>query len=338
MANYILNKNTTIKIVCEEQLIHSLKKELSDYYQFVPYSQYYDFVIYVFAEDKKYKTVSKKMTVGINNKDIKCFKDRNSILMLDNKKKEIITFYEKLNDNVVQFTGEIIVSLFCIRLEENNYTFLHSACVEKNGKAIAIIGDRGSGKTTILNALLQQNFNFICNSHLGIKNIGKGIVVEGTPTRMGVRISTLEKILRPEIKKKIMLNTEFKARFGDCTNIDLKPYLTRKFNIKLNEIKDIYNVQLIKECELKLIIVPIYMEELSKIKTRELYGIDKNEILLKNKRNGIYDTVKYLKFINDNQSTNTLPSNLDNIKMIKIYQNEKTINELINLIYVKTRG
>ena len=280
MANYILNENTIIKIVCEEQLIHSLKKELSDYYQFVPYSQHYDFVIYVFAEDKKYKTASNKMTMGINDKNIKCFKDRNSILMLDNEKKEIITFYEELNDNVVQFTGEIIVSLFCMRLEENNYSFLHSACVEKNGKAIAIIGDRGSGKTTILNALLQQNFNFICNSHLGITNNGKGIVVDGTPTRMGVRISTLEKILRPEIKNKIMLNTEFKARFGDCTNVDLKRYSTKKFNIKLNEIKDIYNVHLIKRSELKLIVVPIYIEEISKIKTRELNGIDKNEILL----------------------------------------------------------
>ena len=189
-----------------------------------------------------------------------------------------------------------------------------------------------------MNALLQQNFNFICNSHLGITNNGKGIVVDGTPTRMGVRISTLEKILRPEIKNKIMLNTEFKARFGDCTNVDLKRYSTKKFNIKLNEIKDIYNVHLIKRSELKLIVVPIYIEEISKIKTRELNGIDKNEILLKNKRNGIYDTVKYLKFINDNQSMNTLPSNLDNIKMIKIYQNEKTINEFINLIDVKKRG
>ena len=45
-----------------------------------------------------------------------------------------------------------------------------------------------------------------------------------------------------------------------------------------------------------------------------------------------------MKFINDNQSMNTLPSNLDNIKMIKIYQNEKTINEFINLIDVKKRG
>lgn len=330
MNNYIKNNNIILKIVCKEEIIFYLKKEFSDYYEFIVGNYKQDFTIYIYTEHTKYKRILKQFYYPNNNLKLKLFKDRDGLIILDKNKHEIITFYDEINDNNIQFIEEIIISIFGIFLTKQNYFFVHAACVEKHGKSIAIVGDRATGKTTLLNILLQNKFNFVCNSHLGIRDIGKNVQVIGYPSRMGMRVETMEKSTSTKIKNKIFSNTEFRKRFGRNAEEDLKLYRNKKFNIKLNEIKDIYNVNLISSSLLSLIIVPIYIEQLEHIKIKKVDEINKIETLMRNKREGIYDTNKYLKIIENNNCK--LPINIKNIEMYKIYQNERSINELVDFI------
>ena len=332
MDNYIKNNNIILKIVCEEKIISKLKKELSDYYEFIRGNLQQNFTIYIYADDMKYKKVSSQFVAQNNNYDIKLVKDRDGLVLLNKVKKEIIAFYINLNDNVIQFIEEIIISIFGMFLTNQKYFFLHAACVEEQGKAIAIIGDRSSGKTTLLNILLQNKFNYVCNSHLGIKNSGEKIQVIGAPTRMGMRVETIEKSTNLDIRDKIFLNTEFRKRFGEKAENNLKLYRTKKFNIKLNEIKKIYDVKLVNSATLKLVVVPMYIEQLEHIKVEKVEGNQKKEILLRNKREGVYDTTKYMNIL-DISKTRELPEHIGPIKLYKVYQNEKCIEELIEFIH-----
>ena len=150
---------------------------------------------------------------------------------------------------------------------------------------------------------------------------------------MGIRIETLEKVINPDIREKIILNTEFKRRFKEDIQKNLSFYRKEKFNIKINEIEEIYNINLISNSNLKLIIVPIYIEQMKHIQIIEIKDIDKQEILFKNKRTGVYDTIKYMK--ESKNIINKLPTNLNKIKMYKIYQNENNLNEIIDFINSK---
>lgn len=337
MDNYIKNNNIILKIVCEEKIILKLKQELNDYYEFVIGKFQPNLTFYVYTDRIKYKKVSSTFVYKNNNHHIKFIKDRNGIILLNKEKKEIIAFYNDITNNVIQFIEEIIISIFGMFLTEQKYFFMHAACVEKEGKSIAIIGDRSSGKTTILNILMQNRYNFVCNSHLGMRDIKDEIQVIGSPSRLGMRVETIEKSMKSDVKQKIFLNTEFRERFGRKAENNLKLYRTKKFNIKLNEIKEIYNVDLVSTSTLKLIIVPIYIEQLEHIKIKKMEEkLKKNEILLKNKREGMYDTTKYMDILEINQK-NVLPKNLSNINMYKVYQNERCIDELVKFLQLESK-
>ena len=235
MDNYIKNQNIIIRIVCESKIISKLKAEIGDYYEFIIGNCQQNFTIYIFVDGVKYEKISN----NVNNMKckMKLFKDRDGQIILDKDNNELIAFYNELNDNVIQFIEEIIISIFGIFLTKQKYFFLHAACVENNQNAVAIIGDRASGKTTLLNVLMQNDFNFVCNSHLGIKDVNRKIEVIGAPSRVGMRVETLEKCMSSNIRKKIFLNTEFRKRFGKDAENNLKSYRVKKFNIKVNELK-----------------------------------------------------------------------------------------------------
>ena len=331
MDNYIKNQGIIIKVLCDPEILFRLKKEVSSYYEFKNVSEFYDFTLYIYSDQTKYNKVY-SLLEGCQNK-FNLIKDRKGLVYLNKKKQEIILIYKHINDNVIQFIGEVIISIFGMILERQGYFFLHSACVEKNEMAIAITGNRNSGKTTILNMLLQNHFNFISNSHIAIKDNRNNVKVLGFPSRMGIRIETLEKVINPDIREKIILNTEFKRRFKEDIQKNLSFYRKEKFNIKINEIEEIYDINLISNSNLKLIIVPIYIEQMEHIQIIEIKDIDKQEMLFKNKRTGVYDTIKYMK--ESKNIINKLPTNLNKVKMYKIYQNENSVNEIIDFINSK---
>lgn len=331
LKNYISDGNSIIQIVCENKILQILKEEFGDYYKFEYGETNADFDFFIYIDKLKYEKALRNFENIRNLRENICIQDREGILLLNKVKKEVVAIYYQLTDNNIQLIGELIISLFGIKLEQNGYFYLHSACVEKNGKGIAIIGARGTGKTTLLNILLQNQFNFVCNSHLGIKNANNDIIANGTPSRIGIRVETLYKAINPIVRERIIEYSEIKKRFGENIEENINEYGKKKFNIKMNEIKKIYNVDIKKETNVKMFLVPVYMPGSKHIKIKKIREEETLDILLKNKRKGVYNTIKYL----DNvffTTTNNIKCNLKNINMYKIYQNEGNTNELIEFV------
>ena len=173
--NYLEFKNGKIQIICSPQLLKMLKIEYGSYYNFLSGDEEFNFKIYIYINKMRYKEISQRFN-NIKHKDKNIYLiDRYGYVAINKEKKELIVIYERLNDNVIQFIGEILISLFGIILEKSGYFFIHAACVDKNSRGVAIIGSKNSGKTSLLNFFLQNGYNYVTNSHLGLKNINNYI-------------------------------------------------------------------------------------------------------------------------------------------------------------------
>ncbi len=330
--NYLEYENIIIRIICENTLLQALKQEYGDYYSFNPCAKQIDFSVFICIDRVRYEKVLK--SINFNNSNSIYLKDRDGIIIKKNKN-EIFILYDKITDNLIQFIGENIISIFGLYMEMNGYSYYHAACVEKNSSGIAIIGERNSGKTTILNILLQEGFSFVSNSHLGMKNYNDHIIALGSPSRMGIRFGTLETVLSKESRKAIIENTEFKDKFSNDMQNHLSSYKSKKFNIKVNELKQIYSTNLVNKTILKVIIVPFYMPEIEHMQIKKLNTEEKREVLLKNRRNGSYDTIRYIDDLFNNKKSSLCK--IENIPFYKLYQNEKNANELLDFININLR-
>lgn len=94
------------------------------------------------------------------------------ILYMDSSDRKV-TIDEKANKAIIKFPVQelffpdlvyLVLSMMAKELNKINQYFIHCSVVEKNNKGIMIIGDPGSGKTTLsLYLSMNKQFEFVCN-------------------------------------------------------------------------------------------------------------------------------------------------------------------------------
>ncbi len=68
---------------------------------------------------------------------------------------------------------------------------LHASAVADDERVIVVIGDKGSGKTTLaLNAALTRGYRYLSNDHLILYRTPEGLVVTSLPTPIPVKVGT----------------------------------------------------------------------------------------------------------------------------------------------------
>jgi len=104
-----------------------------------------------------------------NNQQLKC----------EGNNMEIYYPIEKINKLSLIYPGYILLE--SARLQNRAVT-CHSACVEKDGKAILLLGKTGSGKTTTaINLCLNYGYNIISNDRTILRNNGSELeAIDGT--------------------------------------------------------------------------------------------------------------------------------------------------------------
>ena len=255
---------------------------------------------------------------------------RENVIIIDKEKKEVTIIYDIYTDERLQHIEEIILGLLGKFIEDDGYFFIHGACISKNGKGIVLLGDKNIGKTSLMLEFIQNSYDFVNNSQLGIK--GKnGISI---PTRIGIRFDSL---YNGVIKEKYINQVkETKGySYGIEKNNKLKLKAKEKFNLTVEDIKTIFKVKTINITEIKAIIEPCYLPGLKKIKIQEMSKEEIINKLIENKRGGIYSSVSYInKLFADNENLKLL----DLIKKIniekgyRIFQSQSNEKELIRYI------
>lgn len=174
-------------------LYTEFEKEYKDYFCFKPLLKKVKNVKIKVLEDEglyyKYFDYIRKNSKIKNNVyfNIK----RENIIIIDKINSEIDVIYDKYNDSKLQHVEEIILGIFGKMFEDDGYYFVHASCVSKNEKGILILGAKHTGKTSLLLEFLNDSFDFVTNTQLGIKMVNGKLVAISIPSRIGIRIESL---------------------------------------------------------------------------------------------------------------------------------------------------
>jgi hypothetical protein len=75
--------------------------------------------------------------------------------------------------------------------ETYGYTMLHASAVADESRVVIVVGDKGSGKTTLaLGAVLDRGYRYLSNDHLILYRTADGLVVTSLPTPIPIKIGT----------------------------------------------------------------------------------------------------------------------------------------------------
>jgi hypothetical protein len=83
-------------------------------------------------------------------------------------------------------------------LVERGWIPLHAACVARDGRAVCVAGQKGSGKTsTLLNLLVRNGCDLLAADKFLVRDAGSHLQVCGLPGKLGVRIGSA--IVQPRL-------------------------------------------------------------------------------------------------------------------------------------------
>lgn len=121
---------------------------------------------------------------------------------------------------------------------------IHASCVADSNGAICIIGDKFSGKTTLLLTLLNKGFDFISNDKPYIYCENNVFYASALPVSAGIRYGTLE------------INTFFYneiLKIQDSEDVDFSS--NGRVHISPQSLCEIFNVKFISNAKIRKIIV-----------------------------------------------------------------------------------
>ncbi len=152
-------------------------------------------------------------------------------LMYLDKKTKSVEINPELNQAIICVPIEelylpdliyLALSMFAKELNEINKYFIHCAIVEKNNKATLIVGEPGSGKTTLaLYLCMEKGYNFVCNDRAIIGLSDKVPTIYSGTLQTHIRLGVIHEYFSKLINKidkeklnnpwenKIYINPEF---------------------------------------------------------------------------------------------------------------------------------
>lgn len=233
-------------------------------------------------------------------------------------KKIIITNMEEKNHReLMRLIREVFV--YCVTLTKR-CCFLHAACVANSDIAIAMIGDKFAGKTTMCLNFLNSGWNFISNDKLLLVKEEEDILCWGLPIALGIREGTKQL---------------FTEKLNDL-EIDLKD---NRYYLTPNQLLDRFNIEVANGQKLKMILMPYFCPEAKKVNITKITGDEARVFLKKQKLESIYSTSKKItRFVS--HSNDDFSNSLIKIPIYKIIINKENNSQLKDIIedILRTEG
>lgn len=269
--SYVTSIQTSLSVkVFDLELLNNLKNLSRKYFAFSNNSaDNTDYEIYISDESIKQENILNYNLQSYVDKIL----DYDTEIYIDKIKKTIFIivnscakaeYVKKRDKYIFRFIRKVILVL---ELSKGKY-FLHSGCVEYNGKGIGIVGNKFSGKTTtIVNLLKDKEFSYISNDKIIIEFKDNILQAFALPIAIGIRCGTFFKVLN---EKAMSLPPED----IDIDRLDLKRYIS-SWNVET-----FFATKSLNYTHIKLFIMPNYKKDSKQISTRQLSEMEA-EVFLK---------------------------------------------------------
>jgi HprK-related kinase B len=81
--------------------------------------------------------------------------------------------------------------MYGLRVISRGGAMVHSSYIARDGKGVAIVGQSGSGKSSVAVRLLEEGFDFVSNDRLILDRVGRTVIGYGLPKLPRVNPGTL---------------------------------------------------------------------------------------------------------------------------------------------------
>ncbi|MGI8838854.1 MAG: hypothetical protein ACR2H4_19770 [Pyrinomonadaceae bacterium] len=189
--------------------------------------------------------------------------DKPSVLYALNKLRRSITLLIPPGDFETRYIPmrTVRAAMKLLMLERGMWQF-HAACIAKNGLAIALTGNKFSGKTsTLVSALLNRDFDFVANDKVLVDRGEQSWFVYGLPVSSGIRIGTIRQFL-PLLD---LLNDPHEQHWDNHVlgNEDYRNELTRIY-VKPQKLVEILKCSIMPRAKVKCFVVPELVQGITK--------------------------------------------------------------------------
>jgi hypothetical protein len=151
-------------------------------------------------------------------------------------------------------------------LLEQGWIPMHSACAAKDGRAVCVIGQKASGKTsTLLNLLARNGCDLLAVDKFLVRDAGTHVEVCGTPGRIGIRVGSA--IAQPRVLE--WLGRSADSFFPHLSADEVRQIAasntpqqlrTRKEKVHLipAELADLFGRRITPTAPLGLLLIPVF--------------------------------------------------------------------------------
>lgn len=164
------------------------------------------------------------------------------------------------------------------RCIDRGFMYLHASAVDYHGRAVIVVGDKFSGKTTSMLCLLESHrYGFLTNDKILFDPHENTLY--GLPFSIGVRGGTLEHF--PEFSARIQARQQSLKHYQIHSVFENVTQKLEKFFLMPAELSSLENVRLCVRSKLELILCPCYNPDVTEICVVKLQG-EPRESTLKN--------------------------------------------------------
>jgi len=155
-------------------------------------------------------------------------------------------------------------------LLERGWIPMHSACVAKDGRAVGVVGQKASGKTsTLLNLLARNGCDLVAADKFLLREDGRGLEICGLPGKIGVRVGSvvvqprlLDWLARDEAPFFPHLSPEEVQRIAETNTPDQLRSRKEKILLLPDELAGLFDTSIEPTAPLGLLLIPMFDPDL----------------------------------------------------------------------------
>ena len=215
--------------------------------------------------------------------------------------KEVATIIKSRNEEAVLYIKRVLENLRNRILESKGALFLHSSGVSIDNNGILFIGNKGNGKTTnMLYMLERENVSYISNDNAALMPTENRTDIIAAPTRMNIRIGTLEN--NQHLKEKLWNSINI-YQYYDLLNNYNETNTNERLLLSLEDLKTNLGIKESPIVKLNSIVYTQYDKntkfDMKRITTNDMLALIKGQVI-----NGVYKEHKILESCIDKKEPN----------------------------------